>query len=307
MNTKDFTTGGWRLLLAGAALLLGACDAVNELADELDDTNADVYYYLSLGDSLAVGVQPNGSGVTLPTNDGYADQLFDSIRTAFEAGGVNRELRLTKFGCPGETLDDMINGGNCPYLAGSQLDAAVDFLQDNADRVYLVTMDIGGNDFRNADCIDTVVDLNCTNAVAGQIAADLATVLAALDNAAHADTTIVGVNYYNPYLSSWLDGGAGEALARDAADAVRIVMNVLNTAYANAGVVLADVAAAFQSDDFDTMVPTALPDPNDELPVNVANICEFTYQCAPDPVGPDIHANTAGYALIAETIEAVLP
>jgi len=29
--------------------------------------------------------------------------------------------------------------------------------------------------------------------------------------------------------------------------------------------------------------------------------------CDADPVGPDIHAKDAGYALIAETIAALLP
>jgi hypothetical protein len=66
---------------------------------------------------------------------------------------------------------------------------------------------------------------------------------------------------------------------------------------------MADVAAAFMSDDFVNMAPA----PNEGLPVNVANICEFTYMCAADPVGPDIHANNAGYALIADTFASLLP
>ena len=70
---------------------------------------------------------------------------------------------------------------------------------------------------------------------------------------------------------------------------------------------LADVAAAFESDDFVTIVQSSQPPPNDLLPVNVANICELTYMCDPAPVGPDIHANDAGYSLIADTIEAMLP
>jgi hypothetical protein len=39
----------------------------------------------------------------------------------------------------------------------------------------------------------------------------------------------------------------------------------------------------------------------------VANICTFTYMCDAPPVGPDIHANVAGYSLIAETIVNALP
>jgi hypothetical protein len=119
-----------------ATLTVGACDAVNEIANIGND--ADVHYYVSLGTSLSVGVQPNSSGTPLLTGDGYADQLFASIKPAFEAAG-------------------------------------------------------------------------------------------------------------------------------------------------------------------------AQPPPNELLPVNVANICELTYMCDPEPVGPDIHANFAGYSLIADTFAAVLP
>lgn len=296
-------------VLAAAILAITGCDAVNEAVDAVDDigNDADVYYYVSLGTSLSQGVRPNGSGVTVPTDDGYPDQLFDQIRPGFEAGGVNRELRLVKLGCPGETLDDMINGGNCVYIAGSQLDAGVDFLEDNADKVHLLTIDIGGNDFRNADCITDLVDLDCANTVSDQIATALASALAALNAAADPATTIVGMNYYNPYLSSWLEDNAGQTLATASADAAVVLNVALANTYATAGVPMADVYGAFESDDFVTMVATALPAPNDMLPISVANICTFTYMCDPPPRGPDIHATVAGYSLIAETLAAILP
>ena len=309
MKAKSITPGGaLRVALIAASLMVTACDAVNEAVDRIDDigNDADVHYYVSLGTSLSVGVQPNGAGIVLPTNDGYSDQLFDSIRPAFEAGS-NRELRLIKLGCPGETLDDFVNGGSCVYIAGSQLEAAVDFLEDNAGKIHLVTIDMGANDFRNADCIEATVDIDCVNTVSMQIAMDLAAALTTLGTAAGAGTTVVGMNYYNPYLSSWLEDAAGQTLAVESAQAATILNGLLGTTYATAGMLVADVAAAFQSDDFVTIVPTTLPAPNDNLPLSVANICDFTYQCDPDPVGPDIHANNAGYALIAATLEAVLP
>ena len=309
MKAKSNTPGSAaRVALIAATLMFAGCDAANEAIDRIDDidNDADVHYYVSLGTSLSVGVQPNGAGVVLPTNDGYSDQLFDSIRPAFETGGI-RELRLIKLGCPGETLDDLVNGGSCIYIAGSQLDAAVDFLQDNAGKIHLVTIDIGGNDFRDADCIGATVDIDCVNTVSAQIATELAAALTTLGTAAGAGTTVVGMNYYNPYLSSWLEDAAGQTLAVESAQAATILNGLLGTTYATAGMPMADVAAAFKSDDFVTIVPTTLPAPNDNLPLSVANICDFTYQCDPDPVGPDIHANTAGYALIADTLEAVLP
>ena len=306
MTIKIYTPcGAWSFALIATALMVGGCDAVN---DAVNSGDTDTYYYVSLGTSLSVGVQPNGVGLPVPTDDGYADQLFDRIRPAFEAAGSeDRELELIRLGCPGETLDDLVNGGSCVYVAGSQLDAAVDFLTDNRGNVHLVTIDIGGNDFRNADCIDAMVDPACANTVSMQIAFDLAPVLTALRDAAGPDTTIIGMNYYNPYLSSWLDDAAGQALAMEAKDAVSILTGILDMTYDTAGIPLADVADAFQSEEFTIIVPTSLPSPNDQLPLSVANICAFTYQCDPDPVGPDIHANTAGYSLIADTFEALLP
>ena len=312
MRTKSQTTrSAWGVVIAAAALTLGACDTANDAINAIDDigNDAEVYYYVSLGTSLSVGVQPDSNGILLPTDDGYADELYDRIKPGFEAAGAQpRELRFVKLGCPGETLKKLAEGGSCPYLAGSQLEAAIDFLDDNTDKVHLVTIDIGGNDFRDADCIDTTVDFDCVNTVSMQIATDLAVVLAALNNAADASTTIVGMNYYNPYLSSWLEeDAAGQTLAMESAQALSVVTDVLGTTYDTAGIPVADVAAAFQSDDFTTIVAYPLPSPNDQLPVNVANICDYTYMCDPDPVGPDIHANRTGYSLIADTIAAILP
>ena len=300
------TRGALQLAIIAVTLAVSGCDAVNEAVDRVDDIGDDseVHYYLSLGDSLAVGVQPNGAGAVLPTNDGYADRLHSRIRPAFEAG-ADRELQLQKFGCPGETLDDMINGGSCVYFAGSQLDAAVDFLQDNGNKVHLVTIDIGGNDFRNADCVDTDVDLDCANTTSMQVATDLATVLTALQDAADPATTIVGINYYNPFLATWLDDAAGQDLAMESAQAVAILNDYLNSTYGTAGMPVADVATEFASDDFATMVPSTFPPPNDMLPLSVSNICEYTYMCDTDR-GPDLHPTDVGYGVIADAIEAAL-
>jgi lysophospholipase L1-like esterase len=299
-----------RLTLAAAVLVIAGCGSSSSDATDVIDGGSDdegVYYYVSLGTSLAVGVQPTSIGVLLTSSDGYADQLYDLIKTDFEAGGANRELRLLKLGCPGETVDDMINGGLCPYLAGSQLDAAVDFLAENADKVFLLTIDIGANDFRDADCITDAVNAECINTVSGEISSGLSAVLAALSDAADPATTIVGMNYYNPYLSSWLDNAGGQVLAVESAQASVIFNDALAATYASAGIPMADVYAAFESDDFSTMVSSSLPPPNDILPVNVANICTFTYMCDDPPVGPDIHANVAGYSLIAETLSQESP
>lgn len=310
MKANDLVSAVKRCSAAAAALLVVAsCGSGSGAPDEVDDVGneAEVYYHVSLGTSLAVGVQPNSIGLLVVSDDGYADQLFDLIRPDFEAGGANRELRLVKLGCPGETLDDFVNGGVCPYLAGSQLDAAVDFLGDNGDKVVLLTIDMGANDFLSADCVMDAVDVDCVNAVSQQIATDLAAALATLTDAADPATGIVGMNYYNPYLAPWLQGPDGQLLAANSAQASVIFNDSLSMTYATAGIPMADIYTAFESDDFSTIVPSSLPPPNDRLPINVANICEFTYMCDEPPVGPDIHAKVAGYGLIAQTILGELP
>ena len=68
------------------------------LASEHDNG---VRHYLSLGTSLAVGIQPDAAGVNQLTDEGYADQLHDIVASEY------RKLKLTKLGCPGETTVTM--------------------------------------------------------------------------------------------------------------------------------------------------------------------------------------------------------
>ncbi len=53
-------------------------------------------YYVSLGTSLSVGVQPDSNGLTLPTDDGYADELFDrtGVLTKFTFSNPHIQLVL---------------------------------------------------------------------------------------------------------------------------------------------------------------------------------------------------------------------
>src|SRR5262245_30047287 len=69
-----------------------------------------VRYDVSLGDSLAVGVQPNAAGHSRTTRQGYADYLLRTERRRF------RGLRLVKLGCGGEdTTTIRTNSSACSY------------------------------------------------------------------------------------------------------------------------------------------------------------------------------------------------
>ena len=81
-------------------------------------------------------------------------------------------------------------------------------------------------------------------------------------------------------------------------------MESLRLTYEGVLVPMADVAEAFKSNDFVNMVPNPIPGTVGDVPLSVANICTFTYMC--NLADPDIHANPAGYSLIATTFNDVL-
>jgi lysophospholipase L1-like esterase len=242
-------------------------------------------YYVSVGDSLAAGVQPIGDPADLyRTKQGYAEQLLAIARP------TSPKLALVKLGCPGETTTTMIAGGICSYPHGSQLDEAVSFLHAHRAMVAFVTIDIGANDFpcQAAECVPAGV---------AAIRANLPAILAELRAAAGPDVPIVGMTIYNPFLAAWFLGPDGQAFARASATQLLGPVNgLLRAIYEGSGDRVADVERAFSSNDFDTQV--TIPGAG-TIPLNVARICMWTWVCAPAPFGPDNHANADGYAVIA--------
>ena len=124
---------------AFAAAAVSACSGPATSAGP-DAQAIQASYYLAVGDSLSQGVQPNATGASVETKQGYPDQVYAALRRSHPA------LRLVKLGCPGETTSTMIHGGICRYAGGSQLAAAVAFLRAHRGHVLLITIDIGAND-----------------------------------------------------------------------------------------------------------------------------------------------------------------
>jgi lysophospholipase L1-like esterase len=249
-------------------------------------------YYVSVGDSLAAGVQPIGDPANLyRTDQGYAERLLAIARER------SPKLSLVKLGCPGETTTTMIDGGICAYPHGSQLDQAVSFLHAHAKLVAFVTIDIGANDF-------PCQEARCFPAGVAAIQANLPRILAALRGAVGGDVPIVGMTLYNPFLAAWLLGPEGQAYAQyTATDLMGPLNALLRGTFEASGAGVADVEGAFSSYDFTT--PVNLPGAG-TVPLNVARICMWTWVCAPPPLGPDNHANAAGYRVIARAFAARL-
>ena len=287
-----------RRLIVAAALAAAAVGLVAP-SEALADADHGTHYYLSLGDSLAESYQPNG-GLT----HGYTEEVFKAIRRDFD------QLRHIKLGCGGETAASMIDttvAGFCLYPDGafdtqSQLDVAVDLLADHPGNVAVITIDIGGNDV--LACLDPttqLLDQGCLDQAFPATLADLGTVLATLHEAAPG-VPIVGMNYYDAFLGLWVLGPDARAVALHNAPIVADLNAQLTAAYQSAGVPVADVVGAFDSDNVTDSVETKQWG---QIPVNVANICRWTWFCD-DKHAFDVHANTTGYQIIADAFVDVI-
>jgi len=266
-----------RFMLAVVALVGALAAPAGARADDSDA----VHYYLSLGDSLAASVQPNGD-----FEHGYAEQLYATLKVD------DPTLRLVKLGCGGETTLSMVDpylpfegrGARyfCDFPHGSQLAEAVDFLHAHAGFVRVVTIDIGANDvFQFGDRAPEVIRAN------------LPRILADLGAAAGPDVPIVAMNYYDPFLPDVWDRSRDIGALQAEIRSVVALNDSLEGIYAAAGDPVADVEETFRVTDT-TLVYG--------VPVDVSIECAWTWFCS----NGYVHANTIGYGAIAQALGVVL-
>jgi lysophospholipase L1-like esterase len=276
--------------LIAIALILGT--AGNAAASSRPGADHAKLYYVSVGTSLASGVQPIGDPDNMyRTRDGYAEQLLAIAHKKLP------KLSLVKLGCPGETTTTMIEGGICSYRHGSQLDEAIWFLRTHRNHVAFITIDMGANDFacNAAECVPDGV---------AKIQANLPRIVADLRRAAGPGVPIVGMTLHDPFLAAWLMGPDGQAYAQYAETALMEPINgLLRGIFQASGARVADVEGAFASSDFTTQAN--LPGVG-TVPLNVARICTWSWACTPPPLGPDNHPNKAGYGVMARAFAVTL-
>jgi lysophospholipase L1-like esterase len=258
-------------------------------------------YYLALGDSLSRGAQPFGpvqsSGLdqTVPTNQGYVNDLFKTEKKKIKG------LKLEQLGCLGETTTTMMSGGICHYAAGNQLAQAVRFIHKH--KISLITIDIGANDIDNCVSATGSINLPCVQAGEQTIQTNVPKIAQTLRKAAGKKVKIVGMTYYDPFLAEWLTGPSGHVVAEESVQLAQTVNGDLTNDYEAQSFKVADVATAF---DTYTPVTTTTSSPFGTVPVAVAEVCEMTWMCQASPKGPNIHANATGYKLIAKTFVGAL-
>lgn len=244
-------------------------------------------YYLSLGTSLAAGVQADpDTGESVITDVSYPGVLADILDQSF------RKLRHVNLACPGETGQTMIYGGKCDYEKGSQLDQALQFLHSHGKFTGLITLDLGANDV--LQCVDGFdIDQLCLDATLAQLSEHLSYIIEVLQEAAP-DIPIVGMNYYNPLSVYWFQD---PAIAQYTVGLQLWINTVLESVYASYDIPVADVADAFKSYDLTTDIN------GNTVPDSIELLCDWTWMCS----HYNIHANELGYTVIAEEFYSILP
>jgi lysophospholipase L1-like esterase len=272
--------------LAAASVLAGAAPPAG--------ATAPLAYYVAVGASESVGVQPTG---TAPggerTDQGYADDLT-SIERARWPG-----LQLVDLGCPGITVAAALTGSDrCGYAEGSEVDQALAFLGDHRSSTVLVTVDLGFNDLR--PCLaHTVVDHACVERAFDTIGADLPEILSALESAGDgARLHIVGLEHADPFLADARLGPAGTAFAGSTVPVFAALNGLLGRIYAGSGALIAAVPSRFDAASLTAAAPLNQAD--------LSPLCSLTWMCAPAPMGPNLHPTAAGYRLIAGSIASAL-
>lgn len=243
-------------------------------------------YYLSLGDSWAVGYQ-NDTSNGAETLHGYSNRVVSDLRD-------QQRLILENFGCNGAMTSDLLSVQGCTtggvaldavqYPGMTQLAAAVNFIKLHPHQIGLITLSIGINDYY-------------ANVPSSTITANIDTIVTRLRRAAGKSVPIIGLGMDDAYLADWLSGGTGVSTAAASVQAIEHTANpAIESGYDEAGAIFVNVGEIF-----DTYVPfnkvTDDP-PHGEIPRAVFAICRLTSMCTDD----DPHPNDTGYAIIAAQI-----
>ena len=257
-------------------------------------------YYVSIGDSYAIGFQPDRG----PSRTGFPDQ------TVVKARRRGYSLELVNFGCGGATTSTVLQSTTCnpavralggpDYTGTTQADAAARFLRKHRGEVALVTISIGVNDMTGCAYVPSGGP-DCIDAAVRRISRNVTRLARQVRAAAGPGVPMIGTTYPAAVLGKWVYAPVDRAVAQLAVTAFRSLVNpVLRRAYTSAGGQFADVTRA--SGAYEPFAK-AVSGPFGILPEPVARVCEYTWYCSRG----DIHATTAGQGLIANTIVGLLP
>jgi lysophospholipase L1-like esterase len=273
---------GTLLLISTTALVGAAVPSAGAVATKT--------YLVTIGASESLGVQPTADAPHgQPTDAGYANDLAAMEQDRWPG------LQLVQFGCPGITTDEAIfGGGRCTFAEGSEVDAAEDFIAAHPGAAFVVTVDLGFNDLR--PCIERmVVDQPCVERVLSQLSERVRTIVSGVSSSASGGSLhLIGLLHFDPFVADALKGDPGADFAAASTGVFAAFNRALQDAYQGAGALVAQVPAALD------------PTVSGQGSTGLRALCSYTWMCAPQPFGPNVHPTSAGYRLIADSIASTL-
>ena len=268
-----------------AAVLLALCAAVLPGAITAKAATP-VFYYLSLGDSLAYGLDvpqmqaeiAAGKFDPASFNHGYADAIAARLAAFAPA------IQAVNYGCPG-TSPDVFLYAPCGFgyplhnaFSGTQMAATLAFIAAHPGAIALITLDLDVGEPEMGQLVlacnfDPVCVQQWLPIALAYLKTRLDTIFTALRTAAPKVMIVVNTAF-NPYstVAPWTDS---------------VVLggnNVLNASAHAFGVTVADMYPPFDLG----------ADRN-------ATLCSLLYFCSPSH---DVHPTAAGYAAMASTMWA---
>jgi lysophospholipase L1-like esterase len=256
-------------------------------------THRQTTYYVSLGDSYAVGYQP-----TLGSTSGY------TVYVAKHTG-----LKLVNFGCGGATTTSILSLIGCPdvlphttggvtYPTTTQIAAADAFITAHKGHIGLITVSIGGNDVTS--CASQPNPIPCVTTAVQNITTHVTTLAGDLRAAAGPKVPIIGSTYPDVILGTYVypkkpAPASAVSLAKLSVVAFKSLINpALSKAYGTVSGSLVDVTKA--TGGYGSLTKTVKTKTYGRVPVPVASVCSLTWFCARG----DIHSRTPGYNIIGQ-------
>jgi lysophospholipase L1-like esterase len=272
-----------------AAVLAAALAAGVMAADAAAPQHDPPPLYVSLGDSLAAGSQPDADGNDRPTPQGYASVVGQRLTKVYPG------LETQKLSCGGARTNSLMKGGeSCRRRDEPSQLVQAERIMARRD-VPLVTVNIGDNDVEG--CLHVTppsVDTACVRRGRAEVARNLPLIARRLKAAAGPHTAVVGILDYDQFLALYLDGPQGRQVARRSVRIITSMNALMASIYRREGVLVADAGPRFRTTDLSTR--------RHGVPLAVDRICRWTWACSDPPIGNDDHARPHGYEVIAQTV-----
>ena len=289
MRTTLRTLG--MLAALGALSLTAACSSTSTSST----TTAPTKYLVNLGDSYAVGYQPD-IGATAGYA-GYAAPRLHMTLANFGCAGATTVSILQTVGCP-DVLKD--TSGAQPYPSTTQIEAATAFIAKHKGQIGLITVSISGNDV--TACAKDANPVPCVSQAISSVKTNVASLVSSLRSAAGAGVPIYGLTYPDVLLGEYVypktpPSAAQVSLAQLSVVAFKTMINpALSDTYTAVGGTFLDVTS--KTGAYVPLTTTVKDATYGTIPAAVASVCSLTWYCSKG----DIHSKNSGYDLIGQMI-----